>query len=142
MTSQIYTKNILQSKKRLELWTICKQRGLKCYPKNSDCVEGILAAQPQIISAYKVSSYVNHSDLATLHVLDTLTEDWVSQCILHPFKSSTSQTAYDVRLSGQLLGMIFNVHATNTWQSGDGKNYSYPCEAIAALNQITQAVAA
>jgi hypothetical protein len=49
MTHQHYRQFQLEAKTRSELWTICKQRGLKCFRKSSDCIITILESHPQKI---------------------------------------------------------------------------------------------
>ncbi|MBW4670408.1 MAG: hypothetical protein KME60_24085 [Cyanomargarita calcarea GSE-NOS-MK-12-04C] len=51
-----YTAEQLQSFNRTQLWAICKQHGLKCYPKSADCVEAILNNQPQKIQTEEIES--------------------------------------------------------------------------------------
>lgn len=58
-------------------------------------------------------------------------------CILEPIGKTETQTAYKVKEDGVGLGLIFHVHATNTWQCCDGQDYRYPTEAITGLIKLT-----
>jgi hypothetical protein len=58
-------------------------------------------------------------------------------CILEPIGKTEIQTAYRVRENGLLLGLIFHIHATNTWQCCDGQSYACSTEAVAGLIKLS-----
>ncbi len=45
---QQFTRSELQSFNRTQLWSLCRERGLKCYPKTADCVEAIWNKQQSV----------------------------------------------------------------------------------------------
>lgn len=45
---QQYTRSELSTFNRTQLWELCRERGLKCFPKSADCVEAILNKQQSI----------------------------------------------------------------------------------------------
>ncbi len=45
---QQFTHVELQSFNRTQLWNLCKERGIKCYPKSADCVKAITELQQSV----------------------------------------------------------------------------------------------
>jgi|GEM_PF-3477280 len=45
---QQHTREQLANCNRAQLWELCRERGLKCYPKSADCVEAIWSKQQSI----------------------------------------------------------------------------------------------
>lgn len=127
MTHPSYTLEQLQSKNRSELWVICKQKGLKCYPSKSDCVEAILRSQPQLVEDFSPSDTKVETELPSFTPED---------CTITPIGKTDLQTAYNVRSNGLLIGLIFHVR-NSSWQCGDGRHYEDSVSAITALQKIT-----
>lgn len=127
MTHQIYSKEQLSQKNRTELWTICKQRGLKCYPRSADCVAAILEAQPQ---KAETSEGLRLSD--SFQEVETIEPE---EHTLEPVGKTDRQIAYVVREKGLMIGLIFQLG--RVWQCGDGKNYENSVDAIAGLKALS-----
>jgi hypothetical protein len=70
---------------------------------------------------------------------DTKVEEEANQYTLLPAGATELQTAYHVRHQGSILGMIFHMHHSNTWQCGDGFDYKYPRDASNALWKLDEA---
>jgi hypothetical protein len=166
MTHQNYTQTQLETKNRTELWVICKQRGLKCYPKSADCIRAILEAQPHRhldAGAARLRSHPtpqsclgcprqvaqeieNNCTTSNQKVLNQEYDctpsnqkvgEELSNYTLEPVGKTDRQIAYVVRENGLMIGLIFQLGAI--WQCGDRNSYENSVDAIAGLKALTSA---
>lgn len=73
MTHAVYSRNQLEKMNRTQLWVICGQLGVKKFPKNQNCVEGILEKMPQpveVVEEIELDDYLFHEQSEAVAVIE------------------------------------------------------------------------
>ena len=66
---QQFTNSELLAYNRTQLWQLCRERGLKCYPKTADCVEAICQAQQSIEKVAVAEILVDEQAVAQIELV-------------------------------------------------------------------------
>ena len=88
---QQFTSQELASFNRTQLWQLCKERGLKCYPKSADCVEAIWNKQQSVVHVAVAEVKADEQTICQEFEITTQTASCASCPLFKPFNDGTGR---------------------------------------------------